>query len=177
MKAKSQLLFFLVLFSVISLIGASHAQAVCPVCTLAVAGGLGVSRWLGVDDFVASIWIGGLALSVTIWGWNFLKKKGKLTGVTIVLVLALVYLSILIPLYRYDYVGIAQNTLWGYDKILFGIAAGTVAFWLGAFFHSLLKKRNDGQVYVKLQKVLVPVAFLLILSGGYYVYCKCYNIF
>ena len=176
MKARKTLLLFFVLFSSY-LASANFAHAVCPVCTVAVAGGLGVSRWLGIDDFITSIWIGGLGLSVSAWGWNYLKKKNKLNGVTGMLTLVLVYLSILIPLYKLEYIGIPQNTLWGYDKIVLGIIAGTIVFWSGAFTHTILKKRNEGKVYVRFQKVLVPVGCLLIASLVYYAYCKCYNIF
>jgi len=173
MKARRILLLFFVLY----LASANFAKAVCPVCTVAVAGGLGISRWLGIDDFITSIWIGGLGLSVSAWGWNYLKKKNKLNGATGILTLALVYLSILIPLYTLKYIGLPQNTLWGYDKIILGIITGTIVFWLGAFAHTALKKRNEGKVYVRFQKVLVPVGLLLIASLAYYTYCKCYNIF
>jgi len=176
MKAKTKLLLFLVLTFLI-LTGCKAAYAVCPVCTVAVAGGLGISRWLGIDDFISAIWIGGLALSITVWGWNYLKKKGKLNSVTGFFMLFVVYLSILVPLYKLGYVGLANNTLWGIDKIILGTTAGTIIFWLGAFINSLLKKRNEGKVHFPLQRVAIPVGFLLIVSIGYYFYCKCYNIF
>lgn len=175
MKAKKVLLLFSVLFSGI-LINFTYAQAICPVCTVAVADGLGLSRWLGIDDFISAIWIGGLGLSVSAWGWNYLKKKDKLNGLSGSAVLILVYLSIVIPLYKFDFIGSPLNTLWGRNKILFGIAAGTIVFWLGAFVHTALKKKNEGTVYFKFQKVVVPVGFLLIASLAYYAYCKCYNI-
>lgn len=176
MKAKNKLLLFWALCVGI-FIKVAPAKAVCPVCTVAVAGGLEISRWLGVDDYITAIWIGGLALSVTAWGWNYLKKRDKLNSITGILVLLVIYLSIIIPLYKFNYIGLPQNKLWGYDKVILGIATGTIFFWLGAFLHTKLKKRNEGKVYFKFQKVVVPVALLLIASLVYYGYCKCLNIF
>lgn len=175
MKAKNILLLFSVLF--FGFANINIVQAVCPVCTVAVAGGLGFSRWLGIDDFITSIWIGGLGLSLSAWGWNYLKKKDKLNGLTGLGVFALVYLSILLPLYWLNFIGSLLNTIWGYDKIIFGIVVGTIVFWLGALIHKKLKKKNEGKVYFKFQKVIVPVGFMLITSLAYYAYCKCFNLF
>jgi hypothetical protein len=33
---------------------------VCPVCTIAVAGGVGLCRYLGIDDLISGSWIGAL---------------------------------------------------------------------------------------------------------------------
>jgi len=175
MKARIWLLLsFILLFS---LLGTGLAQAVCPVCTVAVAGMLGLSRWLGVDDFITSLWIGGLALSVTAWSWNYLKKRDKLSGLNGALAFIAVYAATFVPLYWLKYIGAPLNKIWGQDKIVMGIIAGTVVFWLGTFLNSALKKRNEGKVYVKFQRVILPVSFLLIASFAYYGYCKCYNLF
>ncbi|MFH1183036.1 MAG: hypothetical protein V1690_02115 [Candidatus Moraniibacteriota bacterium] len=176
MQANYKLLLFF--FFILLTFGSFQvAQAVCPVCTLAVAGGLGISRYVGIDDFISAIWIGGLCLSVTAWGWNYLKSKGKLNSVTGFFVLFLVYFFVLLPLYKLNYIGLARNTIWGIDKILLGTAAGTIVFWLGALTNTLLKKRHEGKAYFPFQKVVIPVAFLIIASLGYYIWCKCYNIF
>jgi hypothetical protein len=39
---------------------AETASAICPLCTIAVGAGVGLSRWIGVDDAVTGLWIGGL---------------------------------------------------------------------------------------------------------------------
>ena len=173
MQAKFKLLLFF-FFVFLTYFATETAQAVCPVCTVAVAGGLGLSRYFGIDDFITAIWIGGLCLSLTAWCWSYLKKKGKLTTVTGFFVLFLVYFSAFLPIYKLDYVGIAGNTIGGVDKIILGTVIGTVIFWLGALTNSLLKKRNGGKVYFPLQKVALPTGFLLIASLAYYVYCKCF---
>ncbi|HOM68532.1 MAG TPA: hypothetical protein PLA57_01965, partial [Candidatus Paceibacterota bacterium] len=74
MKRHSFLLF-LSLFIILSLILIDNAIAVCPVCTLAVGAGLGLSRWLKIDDLVSGLWVGALIVSLTFWTDDFLKKK------------------------------------------------------------------------------------------------------
>lgn len=164
-------LFFFFVF--LTFLGTGVAQAVCPVCTVAVAGGLGLSRYLGIDDFITAIWIGGLCLSITVWCWSWLKKKNKLTVTTGFFVLFLVYFSAFIPVYKLNYIEIPGNTVGGVDKIILGTVVGTIIFWLGAVTNSWLRKRHGGKVYFPLQKVALPVGFLLVTSLAYYVYCKC----
>ena len=53
----------------------ANAQAVCPICVVAIGAGLGLSRWLGVDDLVSSVWIGAFLLTLVIWTIHWLKKK------------------------------------------------------------------------------------------------------
>jgi purine-cytosine permease-like protein len=143
---------------------------------VAVAGGLGISRYIGIDDFITAVWIGGLCLSITAWGWSYLKKKNKLNSVTGFFVFFLVYFSALLPLYKLNYIGLVTNKLWGIDKILFGTVVGTIVFWLGVLTYTILKKRNEGKVYFPFQRVVIPVGFLVITSLVYYILCKCTNL-
>jgi len=57
----------LIFLFIVDLFLPSYALAVCPVCSIAVAGGVGLSRWLGIDDTISGIWIGGLIISLAIW--------------------------------------------------------------------------------------------------------------
>ncbi len=47
----------------------------CPVCTIAVGAGIGLSRWLGVDDLISGLWIGGLIVSLIGMTILWLNKK------------------------------------------------------------------------------------------------------
>ena len=58
-----------------SLFMAKTSLAVCPVCTVAVGAGVGLSRWLGVDDLITGTWIGGLLVSMIWWTIDWLNKK------------------------------------------------------------------------------------------------------
>ena len=50
-------------------------QAVCPVCTVAVGAGVGISRLIGIDDSITGVWIGGLIISSGLWMGDFIRKK------------------------------------------------------------------------------------------------------
>ena len=50
-------LFYFSLPALLALV-ALPAQAVCPVCIVAVGAGLGLSEYLGIDDTIAGVWIG-----------------------------------------------------------------------------------------------------------------------
>jgi hypothetical protein len=153
---------------------AVSAQAVCPVCTVAVSAGIGLSRWLGVDDIVTGVWVGGLIVSVSIWTLDWLgKKKLRFQGDQ-VSVAALYYLFALVPLWYSGLIGHPLNTLWGVDKLLLGTGTGSVAFVLAAWLHEVLKKRNGGKSYFPFQKVALPVSALAVTSSlAYIIKCAC----
>lgn len=130
----------------------------CPVCAVAVGVGLGLSRWLRIDDAISGLWIGALIVSLSFLFAKWTKKN-----------LAIVYfifflLTTFIPLYYYKIVGNPLNTLWGIDKLLFGTAAGIIIFILSLIFHGFLKSRNHNKSYLPFQKVIIPVVTLLLAS-------------
>lgn len=150
----------------------AKAQAVCPVCTVAVAGGLGVSRWLGIDDSVTGLWIGGLILSSGLWLADWISKKGWNLPLKEVLSVLIFYLFVIPPLYWARMIGIAENTLWGIDKIILGITIGSALFLSGFWLDKWLRTTNDGRVYVYYQKVIAPVLLLTLGSFIFYIVTK-----
>jgi len=65
----------LLIFSTLITAFSKPVLAVCPLCTVAVGAGLGVSRVIGIDDAISGIWIGGLIISGGLWMGDFIKKK------------------------------------------------------------------------------------------------------
>ena len=143
---------------------AGPASAVCPLCVVAVGAGLGLSRWLGVDDIVSSLWIGALLASLSIWTIIWLVKKGWGFKYQKIAVPAVYYLLTLVPLYLADIAGHPLNKIFGIDKIVFGTVLGTAIFLLSVKFHEFLKTKNGDKSYFPYQKVAVPVAILAIIS-------------
>lgn len=145
-----------------------QAQAVCPICTLAVGAGLGFSRYLGIDDTVTGLWIGAVIVSSALWtaswlaGRNWRLPKHKLS------VLAIFYLLTIPPLYWTGMIDYAHESLWGVNKVLLGIIIGSLSFFFGVFVDKLLRVINDGQVFVYFQKVIAPVLTLTIMSVIFY---------
>ena len=149
-----------------------QAFAICPLCTIAVAAGVGLSRYLGIDDTITGLWIGGLTVSMILWTIDWFDRKNfKFIGRNFITAI-LYYLFIVFPLYFYDVLGHPLNVLWGVDKLFLGIAIGSVVFFIGAIWYFYIKKNNDGHAYFPFQKVVMPIAPLIILSIVFYFITK-----
>lgn len=137
----------------------------CPVCTVTVIAGLGLSRLLGIDDTVISVWIGAFILSFSFVTINWIQKKWpkiKIKRFTLAII-ALMYLLVLVPLKTNNSIGIPLNTLLGVDKILLGTGVGSLIFLAGIWADKKIRKIKGNQLF-PYQKVVIPVVFLLITS-------------
>ncbi len=158
-------------FLVFGLFSPFITKAVCPFCTIAVAAGIGLSRWLGVDDSITGIWIGGLTASMIMWTLNWFNKKNfYFKGVGIVTTLTY-YAVVVIPLYFMGFLANSANAVYGawVDKLTIGIVVGSLGFWAGTEWYELLKKRNGGHAHFPFEKIVVPVVSLLLLSLIFYI--------
>ena len=154
----------MVFFLLSPLIFTSKAYAICPLCTVAVGAGVGVSRFLGIDDVIVGLWIGGLLVSSSMWLFEWLKgkkvvkkesKKWLALGVAI-----LMYALVLVPLKFTGIIGHPFNTMMGIDKVVFGIVLGSIVFFSAGKLHFYLKRLNREKVYIPYQKVILPVGAL-----------------
>lgn len=174
MQIKKRYIFLMLPFFILTLSGLSTkvAQAVCPVCTVAVACALGLSRWLKIDDSVTGLWIGGLLVSTSIWTIQYLrKKKWTFKGMPIATFI-FYYLTVILSLHWTKMLGITTNCFWGMDKLLWGMIVGSILFLAGVAFSSYLKKKNNDKVYFPFQKVVMPIIPLLIMSLVFYLITK-----
>jgi hypothetical protein len=147
---------------------ANLIKAVCPICVVAVGAGLGLSRWLGVDDVVSSIWIGALLAAMVLWTLIWFEKRKWVFPFDKAVVILAYYLLTFVPLYYAGILGHPLNKILGTDKIIFGITIGSVAFMLSHWFNLYLKQKNHGKVFFNYQKVVIPVVILLITSLTFY---------
>lgn len=146
--------------------------AFCPVCTVAVAGGVGLSRWIGIDDAITGIWIGGLVISLIVWTNNWLRNK-KWTFPGYHYVIGIIYYALIfIPLYYKEIIGHPYNQIWGIDKLVFGILLGGIGFLTADFIYAKMKKANQNKPYFQFQKIVTPILFLAILSAIFYFIIK-----
>lgn len=147
---------------------AHKVKAVCAVCTISICLGVGLSRWLGIDDVISGLWIGGLIVSLIIWmiGW-FEKRKFKIK-LQELFISIIIYSFITSILYIKGMIGLPNNTIFCIDKLLFGISFGSIIFLMGTWFNGYLKQKNNNKAYFPFQKVVLPVAFLLISSIIFY---------
>jgi len=163
----SKRIFFLGLLTT-GFLWANITKAVCPLCVVAVGAGLGLSRWLGVDDVISSIWIGGLLWGASTWTTTWLKGKNWGFKYDSWVVTVAYYVLVLGPLFYSDLIGHPLNKIFGIDKILFGTVVGTITFILANRLHSFLKTKNNGKSYFPYQKVAVPVTALILTSLFFY---------
>jgi len=142
----------------------------CPICTVTVIAGLGISRLLGIDDLVTSLWIGAFILSFSFVTIDWINKKWpKLKVETWKLaIFVLMYLFVLVPLKLNHSIGIALNQLWGIDKIILGTFIGSVVFLVGVWADKKARKNHGGKQYFIYQKVAFPVLALIITSLIFY---------
>jgi hypothetical protein len=137
----------------------------CPVCTVAVGIGLGLSRWLGIDDTVSGLWIGAFIVSLSAVTATFLHKYIHLSHKLLTFLSFILYLAFtVIPLWYAGVIGHPLNTIFGTDKLIFGISAGVIIFYAAHGLHLGLKKKNNNKVFFPFQKVFIPVWILLIAS-------------
>jgi hypothetical protein len=144
---------------------------ICPVCTIVVTGGVGLSKYLGVDDLISGVWIGALLFSLVLWTIEWLNKKKIKFFFRKPLVFIFWYGFTIFPLMKVGIIGHSQNKFLGIDKLVFGIFSGTIVFLISILFENYLRKKNQGKTYFKFQKVLIPVLFLFILSLIFWRFC------
>ncbi len=137
------------------------AHAVCPVCTLAIGGGVLLSHYLGVDDLISGVWAGGLVFSLGFWLATYLKKTYFKAQKW--LLAAFLWITTVLGLKQAGFIGNPTCKIHGHDKLLSGIVFGTVAFLLGYGLDQLLRKLNKkepGKALFPYQKVVCPLFFL-----------------
>jgi len=161
----------------LSLIFAKKVLAVCPICAVAAGVGVGFSRWLGIDDTITGLWLGGLTVSMIGWTLSWFEKKNiRFKGKEILTIFGY-FAAIVLPLYFSGFIGNPRNGLlcWcGFylDRLLFGIIVGSIGFWFGASWYYFLKEKNQGRAYFPFQKVVMPIAPLIISSIIFYFLTK-----
>lgn len=144
-----------ILLSFLGLIFPTQTLAVCPVCTVAVGAGLGISRWIGIDDTVSGAWVGGPVLSSGLWLADWIGKKGWRVPQKEILSVLVFFLFVL-------------PFLWQSPKLLTGTAIGSLVFILAVWLDRWLRRTNNDKVYIYYQKVIIPVFLLTLISFIFY---------
>lgn len=163
---------FLIIVLFFSLAITIPAKAICPVCIVAVGAGVGFSRWLGVDDTISGIWIGGITSAVILWTINLLNKKNIHSNAWDLITTLGYFILVVLPLAWTEVVGHPYNKIWGVDKLMLGIMMGSIIFAAGAALYDYLKKKNNNKAHFPFEKVVLPVGPLIILTIIFYFITK-----
>jgi hypothetical protein len=152
-------------------LSALPALAICPVCIVAVGAGLGLSRYLGIDDTVTGLWIGGLTVSMICWTIDWARPKIKNPATQPywnILIIVAYYVMIAWPLHSQEFIGHPLNRIWGIDKLVLSITIGSLTLYGLNQLYLSIKKNNNGHAQFPFEKVVLPVGGLLILSLFFY---------
>ena len=158
-------------FALPALLIPGSAQAVCPLCVVAIGAGLGLSEYLGIDDTISGSWIGAMLIATAWWNINWFDKKKiwqKHWKIRNTLTILAYYLLVVAPLFAQGLIGKSGRTLFGLDKLALGIALGTLVFIISEFWYNNIKKKNGGHAQFPFQKVVMPVMNLAILDLLFY---------
>lgn len=160
-------------FLTLTMLGLSTqvSYAICPVCTIAVGAGLGLSRYLGIDDLVTGVWLGGFLTSFSLMSANWLSKKDYFKKIKKNYLnfasFALYFLLTFIPLHFAGITGHPYNKIIGIDKLLVGSFVGTL-FFLASIYLDKKAREKFGKQFFNYQKVVFPVVLLAIVSLIFY---------
>ena len=145
----------------------------CPVCSAGVIVGLGLSRWLRVDDSITGVWVGALILAFSIWTYNFLFKKSKAKPVVVLILILFAYWFLtFIPLYATNVINNTCKTIIGINRLVFGSILGIILTGLSISLDKLIRLPRKGKVLFPYQKVVIPLSVLSIASLILNTYCK-----
>jgi hypothetical protein len=137
----------------------------CPICTVAVGVGLGLSRWLKIADTISGLWIGAFIVSLSSVSATFTRKYISASHALLMMGYIIFYFVLTIfPLQYMGIIGHPIHRIFGVDKLVFGVVFGVVVFFLSNGLHLWLKKRNNNKSYFPFQKVVIPLWTLLIVS-------------
>lgn len=155
----------------------SPAEAVCPACVVVAGAGVGLSRWLHIDDFIIGIWIGGLTVSLIGWFLGRLDREKNFSRLSRMVIALFFYLMTFVPFYLADL--FAKPVVAGFydvnrdaNRLFFGILSGSFVFLIGIWLHQFLKKKNNQRSFFPFQKVILPIGGLLILSLIFYFFIQ-----
>lgn len=157
--------FNFLVFILLMPLKARATSIACPVCAVAIASGLGLSRALGVRDAVVGVWMGALLLALShgtiIWLQN--KKNWRFIWLDM-LIYAATY-SLLLPLYLGSHATLIFNlkTIVGVDEFLFSVLIGSLTLFSSSKFYQFMKNKN-GKPHFPFEKVALPIGALLLTS-------------
>ena len=134
-----------------------------PICAVGIASGLGISRWLGIDDITLGLWIGALILSVSIQLNVFLTKKGKSFPFSFWVIFGGTWILSFLPISK----TLTQDpscNIFGFPRVICGSILGALILFLVDGVNNFIIDKHNKKVYFYYQRVIIPIIGLIIVS-------------
>lgn len=148
----------------LSLLLPFSALAFCPLCVIATGAFTGLFRWLGVDDLIIGLWLGGFIFSISVMAGNYLKLKIKRLSVYPVAIAVALYGLTAALLYFDGILSVPYNRIFGISRIVIGIIGGSLLLYITPYLSKALRKINNGENFISHQKMLLGIFLLLSFS-------------
>lgn len=145
-------------------------SAVCPVCLAGIGLGLGLSRYLGIDDRLIGIWLGALTLGLAWWSIDILNTYQVNFKGRDFLIILLFYFALFWPLYAKNIIAQNLNFLLK-DKLIQGIILGSLSLYVGVLIEKFLRQLKKGRLFI-FQKVIIPLTILILVTLLTYIIIK-----
>lgn len=134
-----------------------------PMCAIGIASGLGISRWLGIDDLTLGLWIGALILSVSIQFNIFLSKRGKSFPFSFWLIFLGTYLLSFLPILKII-TSDSSCYIFGFPRLICGSVLGAITLFLIDKANNFIIDKHNKKVYFYYQRAIIPIIGLIIVS-------------
>ncbi len=151
------------------------ANPACAVCTVAIGASLSLARSLGVDDCVVGVWSGAMLAIIGYWTIRFFEKRqwdfpGRDTILMVLSIAMIGFMYVSEMTYNPMIIGVFYI-----DSFLLSNIIGALVFIGGMNFYQWMKTKNGGHAHFPFEKVVVPVALVLLVSLVFHVYpiCDC----
>ncbi|MGC8651048.1 MAG: hypothetical protein ACP5RX_00215 [Minisyncoccia bacterium] len=133
-----------------------------PLCAVGIAGGLWLSRLLGINDLTLGLWIGALILSLSVQINKFLFKRKKNFPFSFWVIFILTIILSFLPIWhQLDW----SNLFCGLPRVIAGTILGMLILFISDLINNfLIKKFHQNKVYFPYQRVIVPIVVLIIVS-------------
>jgi len=177
MTQKTRHWLSLVTVSVATFFGLARVQAQCAVCTVALVGGLGISRMLGVDDTYVGVWLGAAIIAVSGFAGGLLVKrypsKRWLRPVAQTVIIAIFAVALyFVDGYVRDVPRFCETEPCppghALSSLSQGMIIGIIMICLGLYLDKALRvlKDDGGKPYFPFQKVVMPVCMVILGTLG-----------
>lgn len=149
-------------------------QAHCPLCVAGAAFGITLTRWIGVDDSITGIWIGGFLGAISFWLTASLGRKypiffNRIIGFVFYIA---VFATTLWSFYKFNLI-IRMDRIFGFDKLTFGMILGSGIFYLSDILNKYIKRKNGKRLFpyqsivLSLGSIFLSSVFIFVLINYY----------